>query len=416
MILAACGSSGSEPTDGAADDAPTDTAADAGGEADDTNTSVDAVEIVTVTPTSGPYAQSGTLMLEGMKLAIEEVNAAGGIKALGGAELVLKVEDAGGTIESAVSAAERAVSDDGPVAGIGAYASSFTLAVTELTERAGLPWVSQSYSDQITDRGFNYVYQTSVMGNVLARSGIETYLALAEAEGVTIKTIALVGDNTGAILSVFDPIRNGVAEELGLEIILDQVWTPPLTDASPISTELAAAGADLIIFGATSFGDAARVLDSNEQFGVTGPYLAGGSWIVLPDYLEGLGKESVEGIVTFLGHPLPLSDELRDNFMLATGEPFMTPDAVTGYAHVWLLKEAIELAGVADREAVNAALKEIDLTEGPAAEAMAAQRIRFDEKGRRIDAAPLLAQWQDGVPVVIAPIEFAPAKYRSQFD
>lgn len=414
MLLAACGSSSDDSSAEGSDDAPAETTAES--DDADSTTSGDTVEIVTVTPTSGPYAQSGTLMLEGMKLAVEEVNAGGGIEALGGAELVLKVEDAGGTVESAVSAADRAVSDDGPVAGIGAYASSFTLAVTEVTERAGLPWVSQSYSDQISDRGFNYVYQTSMMGSLVAQSGIEAYLELAEAEGVTIETIALVGDNTAAILSVFDPIRNGVAEQFGLEIVADQVWTPPLTDASSISTELAAADADLIIFGATSFGDAARVLDSNQQFGVDGPYLAGGSWIVLPDYLEGLGAESVEEIVTFLGHPLPLSDKLREDFVAATGEPFMTPDAVTGYAHVWLLKEALEQAGVADRDAVNDALKEIDLTEGPAAEAMAEQRIRFDDQGRRIDAAPLLAQWQDGVPVVIAPVEFAPAEYRSQFD
>lgn len=417
-LVAACGSS-DESDDTANDTANSDEAsatADTSDSAEEPDVGSDTVEIVTVVPTSGPYAQSGTLMLEGMKLAVDEVNDAGGIEALGGANIELRVEDAGGTIESAVSAAERAVQDGDPVAGLGAYASSFTLAVTEVTERAGLPWVTQSYSDQITDRGFEYVYQTSMMGNIVAEAGISAFLELAEAEGTTIETVALVGDNTAAIASVFDPVRNGVAESLGLEIVLDQVWTPPLTDASSISTELAAADADLILFGATSFGDAARVLESNEQFGITGPYLAGGSWIVLPDYLEGLGQESVEGIVTFLGHPLPLSDELRDNFVEATGEPFMTPDAVTGYAHIWLLKEAIEAAGTADRDAVNAALKEIDLTSGPAAESMADSRIRFDEKGRRIDAAPLLAQWQDGVPVVISPPDIAPAQYRSQFD
>jgi len=40
----------------------------------------------------------------------------------------------------------------------GSYLSSFTLAVTEVTERAQLPMLTLSYSDLVTDRGFKYVF------------------------------------------------------------------------------------------------------------------------------------------------------------------------------------------------------------------------------------------------------------------
>ena len=369
--------------------------------------------IAVVVPTSGPYAQSGNLVVAGAEMARDEINEAGGIEATGGGDIVLEVQDAGETVESAVSAATRALSgDEKPAGGIGSWLSSFTLGVTEVAERQGVPWLTLSYADSITDRGFEYVYQTSVISGELARRGLESFIQLAEEQGLEIDTIALVGDNTAASVFIFDPIRESIADEMGLEIVADEVWTPPLTDAAPISERLRSAEPDLIVFGATNFNDATLVLESNQQFGVTAPYMAGGSWLILPDYIEGMGEERIEGLVSFIGHPLPLEAELNDEFVERTGEPFMTPDSVAGYYHTWLLKEAIEAAGSCDPEQVNAALKEIDLTEGPAAEAMVEQRVRFDEKGRRMDAAPILAQWQDGVPVVIHPPDIAPAEAR----
>lgn len=418
LFVTACGGSGDSESSGAgANDVQTTAEGSVGtaseaGSASRGGGDTESVEIAVVTPTSGAYAQSGTLMLNGMELARDEINAAGGIEALGGAEIVLNVEDAGDSVESASSAANRAVSTGSPVAGIGAYASSFTLGVTEVAERAQLPWLTQSYSDQITDRGFEYVFQTSLLGSSVASEGLSAYLDLVGERGTEVERVAIVGDNTAAVVSIFDPIRETIAEELGLEVVANEVYTPPLTDASSISSSLDAADPDLILFGATNFSDASLVLSSNEQFGVDAPYLAMGSWIVLPDYLDGLGAESIDGIVTVLGHPLPFDDSLRENFSEATGELFMTPDAVSGYYHVWLIKEALERAGTADPEAVHQALKEIDLTEGPAALNMVDQRVRFDEAGRRIDTSPIIAQWQDGLPQVIWPSEVAQAELR----
>ena len=47
------------------------------------------------------------------------------------------------------------------VGGFGCWLSTFTLAATEVTERAELPWLTLSYSDAITGRGFKYVFQSS---------------------------------------------------------------------------------------------------------------------------------------------------------------------------------------------------------------------------------------------------------------
>ena len=63
----------------------------------------------------------------------------------------------------------------------GAWLSSFTLAVTEVTERAELPCLTLSYSDQITARGFHYIFQTSPTGDEQAKQALPTIIQLAQA-------------------------------------------------------------------------------------------------------------------------------------------------------------------------------------------------------------------------------------------
>src|SRR5256885_17125531 len=67
----------------------------------------DDVKIALVAPLSGRWARQGQLKKMGAEMAIEEINAQGGIKSLGGAKLVLREADAGDSVEKAVSAAQR---------------------------------------------------------------------------------------------------------------------------------------------------------------------------------------------------------------------------------------------------------------------------------------------------------------------
>ena len=85
------------------------------------------------------------------------------------------------------------------VGGIGCWLSSFTLAVTEVTERAELPWLTLSYSDLITGRGFKYIFQTSLGGGAQANNAMPAIMKLAEAStGKKPATVAIVMDNTAS--------------------------------------------------------------------------------------------------------------------------------------------------------------------------------------------------------------------------
>src|SRR5690242_4875723 len=120
------------------------------------------VKMAMIAPLSGPWARQGQLLRQGAEMAIDEINQQGGIKKLGDAKFELVVADAGDSTEKAKNAAQRLLSDQPDlIGGFGAWLSSFTLAVTEVTERAEVPWLTLSYSDAITNRGFKFVFQTS---------------------------------------------------------------------------------------------------------------------------------------------------------------------------------------------------------------------------------------------------------------
>lgn len=371
------------------------------------------VAVSLVVPLSGLYARGGLLEKSGAEIAVDEINAAGGITALNGAKIELKVHDAGESVESAVQAATRTIDNDKPVAGIGAWVSSFTLGVTEVSERRKVPWLTLSFADTITNRDFQYVYQTSPVASVFASQGLVGFKAMMEAGGRKADTVGLLGDSTAAVKPFMDAVRNVIAPKLGMKVVVDETWTSPLADAAVLSQKVAAASPDFVFVGTASVSDAQQILQSNRGFGVKAPHLAGGGYAVMPEFVKTVGVETAEGLMSIVpAHPLAASKDLERRFVERTGEPFMTIDSLAGYYNVWIIKAAIEAAGKADPEAVNAALKSLELTEGPAVQALGVKSISFDEKGRRRNALPVIVQWQDGVPVTVYPLDIASAPAR----
>jgi branched-chain amino acid transport system substrate-binding protein len=368
----------------------------------------DDFKIALVAPLSGRWARQGQLKKMGAEMAIEEINSQGGIKALGGAKIVLREADAGDSVEKAVSAAQRVLTREKISAGIGSWLSSFTLGVTEVAERLQVPWLTLSYADSITERGFKYTFQTSPVSSYQAEQALDLVTDLAKRNNRPIKKAAIVGDNTAATVFFFKPLREKLLAAKGIELVVDEVWTPPLPDATAIVQKLRSTQPDIMFYGATNFPDSIQVLQKIKEFGVKTPIQGVGAWLVTPEYVKTVGKELLDNIQTVVAaHPMKGQEELVKKFMQRTGEPFMTQDPLCTYAHVWLIKEAAEQAKSADPKAIRDALAKIDLTSGPAASALNPGRIKFDERGRRVGAGPLIVQWQGGEPFTVVPVPVA---------
>ena len=91
-------------------------------------------------------------------------------------------------------------------------------AATEVTERAKLPWLTLSWADSITGRGFHYVIATSPPSSTIIPAALEPLMALAaKATGKVPSTIACINDDTAVNQSNMAPLRAGGFEKLKLK-------------------------------------------------------------------------------------------------------------------------------------------------------------------------------------------------------
>src|SRR6516225_5821811 len=375
------------------------------------------VEVALIVPLSGPWARQGLLERMGAEMAIDDINKLGGIKSLGGAKMKLIVSDTGDSAEKAKNAAQRLVAQNPRVAGgIGAWLSSFTLAVTEVTERAELPWLTLSYSDVITGRGFHYVFQTSATGDRQSELALPTIMELAEkSTGKKPTTTGVIQDNTAAPVSFMKPMRAGGFEKAGLKVLVDEIYTPPLSDATPLVSKVRTARPDFMWVISTSIPDDSLLMQKFSEMGIGPnklPIVGNGAHFGAPELLKVVGADVLEGtLITVANWSNDGQRALIDEFKQRTGEPWLTQDSLCAYGHVWILKEAVEKAAVADRRKVADAIRAMDTSEGPA-RYFAGNHVKFDDKGRRVDAPLVIFQWQQGVPVTVYPQGPGSAKAR----
>jgi branched-chain amino acid transport system substrate-binding protein len=155
-----------------------------------------AVNIGVIQPLSGANVQFGINSRNGIELVADGINAAGGIKALGGAKINLVVSDATSNPTTASTAAQRLIAQNELTAILGAFASSLTLAISEVTARADIPMLTNSYADEITGRGLESVFKVTAKASVIGRAQVNYTRAIAEAAGSRIEKIAIMYEDT----------------------------------------------------------------------------------------------------------------------------------------------------------------------------------------------------------------------------
>ena len=366
------------------------------------------VKLGLIVPLSGPWARQGEVMRVGAEMAIDHINESGGIQSLGGRPVELLVFDTGDSVERANNAAQRMVAAEPDLVGItGSYLSSFTLAVSEVTERAELPMLTLSYSDLITGRDFDYIFQTSPTGVKQAEDALPIIMQLAEGAGSRPERLGIVMDSTAASVAFVKPIQEGdTLSQLGLDLVVDETFTPPLTNGTPLIQRVRATRPDLLLLLPTAVSDTKLLIEKMNEFALGRgrlPTVSNGSAMGDPDLSANMPAELLEGIMSVVANWSTRGQEsIAAEFIERSGEPWITQNPICAYGHIWILKEALEIAGAADRNAVADAIRNMDLTDGPA-DYFPGGRIRFDEFGRRIDAELLVVQWQDGEPKTIYP-------------
>ena len=247
------------------------------------------VKIGVVLPTSGAIAYDGNLALNGVKMAVDEINKAGGIQ---GNEIQLFVEDSAGIPATAVAAMEKLVGMEKVVAVIGDFGSSCTLAMMDVAQRAKVPLITPvSLAPKITEMGYIWMFRGCDNSAMIAAAF--TKWAVQEKKADKWAYIAINTDYGRGSVEAF----NAQLEKLGARVVFTEYFNQGETDYYPIVTKLSATDANgLCLFGETV--DLSRVVAQYHEMGI-------GDRMLIMDPTSGtfnakfieLSGENAEGIV-----------------------------------------------------------------------------------------------------------------------
>jgi branched-chain amino acid transport system substrate-binding protein len=165
------------------------------------------IKVGVLHPVTGALAYSGQQCREGALMAIEDINRAGGIKAMGGAKFEALLGDAQSQPQAGAAEVEK-MNEAGVSAVIGAYASAICLATTQTAAKYGLPHiVDVGVADQIVERGLKNTFRFGPGYRKCAEVAVANLHALNTAAGKPAKTVMIVheeslfGTGTAALLA-----------------------------------------------------------------------------------------------------------------------------------------------------------------------------------------------------------------------
>ena len=357
-------------------------------------------------PLTGWMAEGGINSLRGFKLGVKDINESGGIKALGGAKIVVVEADTGSADPAmAASVTRRLIAEDKVIALAGCYFSNMTLQASTEAERSKIPIISHSYVDKLSERGYKYYFQLPPKASQFGVKTMEYISDVLKEANKKVTKVALVGSNDAAYKMQQDAVAKKVIEA-GLKIVVNELYPMSITDASPIVSKVKESGAEIIIGGGNAISDVILILRNLRAVGIMVPlFSTGGGALLDRGFGDGLGAaaDGVLGLGAWSWDlPYPGVDKVAKSYEKEYNEPFMPQESGEMYIAAWVLKEAIEKAGKPDPTAIRNVLATYDSSTGPAA-MMPGSGIKFDANGWNERSFPVMIEWKDNKPRTVWP-------------
>lgn len=312
------------------------------------DTESDIIKIGEFASLTGQIASFGQSSNAGTKLAVEEINAAGGVL---GKQIALITEDDRSTAGEPANVVRKLIHRDQVVAVLGQVASSMSLEAAPICQAAGIPMITPaSTNPEVTQKGdfiFRICFIDPFQGKVMAKFASENLEATRAAVLTDVKQDYSVG------LSKF---FKETFEDIGGEIVAEQSFSSGDTDFKAQLTTIKSANPD-VIFVPAYYTEAALIALQARELGIEKP-LAGGDGWDSPKLFE-IGGDAVDGCY-FSNHytqedPSDAVQEFIQKYQAAYGS---IPDAMAalGYDSVYVLADAIRRAGTTEPEALRDAI------------------------------------------------------------
>ncbi|MEI6300785.1 MAG: ABC transporter substrate-binding protein [Betaproteobacteria bacterium] len=345
------------------------------------------VVIVGLVELSGTGTTSGTNFDNGVKLAVKEINASGGIL---GRKIEYTPMDTQSNPGVAKALAQKAV-DMGAYVVMGpVFSGSIIVSMVE-TKRAEIPNFTGGEAANITQQGNPYIFRTSFTQST-AMPKIANYIK----DSVKAKTVDLIWVNNDFGKGGRDLIMKSL-EARGIKIAADVSTDPGQIDFSGAVLKVKQSNADAL-FAYTNEEESARLLRELRKQGYTKPVI--GETVLTSQKVIELAGEAANGAIAHVGlsadAPLPQFRAFDAKFQ----KEFKSKsdhNGVKGYTGIYIVKAVTEKIGKFDQKAFAKAMHGVKLTYKEYPGVM--MDVRFDQNGD-IDRESFLTKVVDGKQVV----------------
>ncbi len=308
----------------------------------------DKVKIGVFMSLTGSTAQFGISSTNGIKMAADEVNAAGGIN---GKQIELLVQDDRSDAQEAATIVTKFVTQDGVHAVIGEVASSRTIAAAPIAQNAKIPLLTPSSTNpEVTKKG-DYIFRSCFIDPVQGA-------AMSQFAGKSLgkRRAALMVDRKNDYSTGLEKVINEIFPKFGGQVVITQSFQEGDTDFNGQLTSIKGANPD-VIFVPAYYGDVALIAKQARDKGLNVPLIGGDGWDSAQLYT--IGGQAIVGSY-FTNHYSPYdTDPKVQKFVQGYQKLYgQAPDALaaTAYDAAHIMFDAIKRANSLDGKAIRDAL------------------------------------------------------------
>jgi branched-chain amino acid transport system substrate-binding protein len=353
---------------------------------------VDEVEIGVIYPMSGPSGPFGQNGVRGWNIAVDEINGTGGIKSLSGAKIKTLLRDSESNPKIGMAEAEK-LARTKAVAIVGAWNSAVTYPCTQLAEQYKIPWiVSMASMADIMRRGFKYSFRTIMEDTRMGEALVDYADSVGKKTGARAKTAVVMATDDAFGKSGAKGVIEGL-KKFNIQCLADTYYPVKTTDLTVELANLAAKNPDVWYF-ISQVNDAVLITRTLYQQKVNAlGFVTFGAGFVDPQYLKLVGNlgNYFAAIAKF---DYDLNTDLEKNLDKSIRARYNVPpnhNSSLCYAEAYLLKDALEKAGSADRDKLRDTLEAIEITSGPVL-MLPGKGVKYDSNHENMYAKDLVSQ------------------------
>lgn len=303
-----------------------------------------------LTPLTGDTASGGLRASQGAQMAVDEINAAGGV--LDGRKLVLQIEDDQGNSDNDVQLVNK-LSSEGAAVLAGPYFSSGTIAINDALTQNKIATINSSTAKTVRDLNSPWIFRARATDDI----NVQILAKAALDGGATKVAILCVNDEVGTACA---DLYEDYFTKAGIPFYREGHNTDQ-TDMTSTLTKAVAEGCDAYVMS-THNNAVAVIARQMYEMGIDAPVFTN-PIIAQSDVLSLMEPEWIEGwkCVSDFSYTdeRPFQKDFTERFMARYN---VEPDVQSAlyYGHIMVIADSIERAGSADRQAIRDAMAQCD--------------------------------------------------------